>query len=60
MATSTGRGKINGAGPGRPKGSKDKFTSLKESFLETYQEIGGTEALTEWASKDENEASFTR
>ena len=25
-------------GPGRPKGSKNKFTNLKESFLEAFEE----------------------
>ena len=34
---------------GRTKGSKNKFTSLKDSFLEVYQMLGGTEGLCEWA-----------
>jgi len=48
---------INGAelpspGPGRPKGSKNEFTS-KESFLEAFKELGGTEGLVEWAAKNQ-------
>ena len=39
-------------GPGRPKGSQNKFTSLKDSFLKAFEEIGGTEGLVEWAKKN--------
>jgi hypothetical protein len=35
---------------GRPEGAKDKFTNLKESFLEAYGALGGTGGLIEWAS----------
>ena len=44
---------------GRPKGSKDKFTNLKESFLKAYQHkdgFGGDEALIDYAR--ENKESF--
>jgi hypothetical protein len=40
-------------GPGRPKGSQNKFTSLKNAFLEAFELIGGTAALAEWAKKSE-------
>jgi hypothetical protein len=40
-------------GPGRPKGSKNKFTSLKQAFLDAFEIIGGVDALAEWAKKTE-------
>jgi|TARA_R110002074_G_C12242801_1_gene639434 hypothetical protein len=56
--TSTGFKGIKGAGPGRPKG-KSQLTSLKESFLEAYQRLGGTDGLCEWAEKsDQNRGEF--
>ena len=39
---------------GRPKGSKDKFTDLKNSFLEAFEKLGGVDALVEWAKKNAN------
>lgn len=33
---------------GRPKGSKNKYTQLRDSFLEAFENIGGTKALAEW------------
>jgi hypothetical protein len=52
MVKSNGRGQISGAGPGRPKGAKNKFTNLKESFLSTYQEIGGDKEFAKWAKNN--------
>ena len=43
---------------GRPKGKKNKFTTLKESFLDSFKNIGGTEKLTEWARKPKNMRDF--
>jgi hypothetical protein len=40
-------------GPGRPKGSQNKFTSLKQAFLDAFGLIGGVDALAEWAKKSE-------
>lgn len=46
-------------GPGRPKGVPNKFTSLKEAFLETFQDLGGSAGLTAWAKKsNSNRALF--
>ena len=38
--------------PGRPKGTPNKFTSLKQAFLDAFQDerLGGKEGLAEWAS----------
>ncbi len=44
---------------GRKKGSVNKFTSLRESFLHVYQMLGGDAALHAWAQKcDHNRAAF--
>jgi len=44
---------------GRPKGSVNKFTSLKDSFLEAFEALDGTEGLITWAKKSErNRAIF--
>ena len=37
---------ING-GPGRPKGSKNKFTLIKEQLVEVWEEEGGKERFRE-------------
>ena len=42
----------------RPKGSKNKFTDLKQSFLDAYEKIGGTDGLIEWGKKDRNRTAF--
>jgi len=39
---------------GRPKGSKDKFTKLKDSFLEAFDRLGGVKGLVEWAKRSNN------
>ena len=43
---------------GRPKGSRNKFTNLRESFLFAYKGIGGDMALVEWAQNPKNKALF--
>jgi hypothetical protein len=48
-------------GPGRPKGSKNKFTSLKDSFIEVFERLGGTDGLLEWTKGNRrNRAEFYR
>jgi hypothetical protein len=34
---------------GRPKGSKNKFTTLKQSFLNVFERLGGDDALLKFA-----------
>jgi len=46
--------------PGRPKGSKNKLTNIKDEFLFAYETIGGLGALTQWAKKEENRTEFYR
>ena len=60
MATSTGNCGIQGAGPGRPKGSLNKFTNLKNAFLEAFERTGGTGTLTEWGKEPKNRGDFYR
>ncbi len=43
---------------GRPKGSKDKFTNLKQAFLQAFDGIGGAEALQTWAKNPKNRRDF--
>ena len=43
---------------GRPLGSKNKFTTLKNAFIETFEELGGVDNLVEWAGA--NQAEFYR
>jgi len=45
-------------GPGRPKGSKNKLTNIKDEFLFAYEVIGGLGGLTAWAKKEENRTEF--
>lgn len=52
------RPKFAEGNPGRPKGSKNKFTGIKESILNVYQDIGGDKAFAEWASKPQNRGAF--
>ena len=43
-----GRHKLTGPGPGRPKGSTNKFTDLKDEFLKAFYDedgIGGAEGI---------------
>ncbi|MCK4823668.1 hypothetical protein KA005_48395 [bacterium] len=43
-----GRHKLTGPGPGRPKGSTNKFTDLKDEFLKAFHDedgIGGAEGI---------------
>jgi hypothetical protein len=39
---------------GRPFGCKNKFTSLKQSFLDAFEELGGVDGLVKWAKKSNN------
>jgi hypothetical protein len=44
---------------GRPKGAVNRFTSLKQSFLDAFEETGGTEGLKKWISENKrNRANF--
>ena len=40
---------------GRPLGSKNKFTTLKNAFIETFEELGGVDNLVEWAKANQTE-----
>jgi len=47
------KGKFLRGNPGKPKGAINKFTSLKNAFLEAFEELGGVKGLVEWAKKNE-------
>ena len=40
---------------GRPKGSRNKFTTLQDSFFRVYEYIGGDKKLAEFAKKNPKE-----
>jgi hypothetical protein len=60
MNKKTGRnGNRGNPGPGRPKGSINKFTTLKQAFLDAFEHTGGTKGLIEWIEKHpRNRADF--
>lgn len=39
---------------GRPKGSSNKFTTLKDAFLGAFEEWGGQERLSEWIAESKH------
>tara|TARA_B100001964_G_scaffold180581_1_gene199530 strand:- start:191 stop:526 length:336 start_codon:yes stop_codon:yes gene_type:complete len=39
---------------GRPVGSRNRFTALKESFVEAFDRIGGIDNLVEWAKGNQD------
>ena len=45
-------------GPGRPKGSKNKFTTLKEMFIEVVHRLGDADALEKFANDSKNKKEF--
>lgn len=49
---------LSNVGRGRPKGAKNKFSNIKESFLNAFVEIGGTDALIQWAKRERNKGQF--
>ncbi len=48
---------LSGRGPGRPKGSVNKFTLLKESFLAAFERTGGVEGLVMWINLNQHNRS---
>lgn len=46
-------------GPGRPKNCKNKFTNLKQAFLNVFGRLGGENGLLEWVeSSNRNRELF--
>lgn len=48
----------NNHGNGRPKGSKNKFTALKDTFLQAFEDIGGVKELARWGKDEKNRGAF--
>ena len=40
---------------GRPLDSKNKFTTLKNAFIETFEELGEVDNLVEWTRANQTE-----
>lgn len=38
--------------PGRPKGSQNEFTCLKDAFINAFIRIGGEDAIYEWLTPE--------
>ena len=50
---------IEGAGPGRPKGSQNKLTkNIKDNFEEVFKKLGGIDGFYAWAKKLGNKGHF--
>jgi len=52
-----GRGRGSGrpfkpGNSGRPKGALNKFTSLKQAFLDAFERTGGAEGLVTWIEEN--------
>ena len=61
MAERNEKGHFVKGNSGRPKGSKNKYTDLRKSFLNAYEEWGGDERLLEWIKESkQNERLFVQ
>jgi len=49
---------LSNMGKGRKRGVKNRFTTLKQVFLNSFQEIGGEKGLSQWARKPRNRRDF--
>jgi len=43
---------------GKKKGTKAKFTTLKQAFLDAFEGLGGTKELQRWANDPLNQKDF--
>jgi hypothetical protein len=51
--------KFKPGNPGRPKGSANRFTKLRDEMLEAFDRLGGVDGLVEWARQDpDNQGAF--
>jgi hypothetical protein len=46
------------AGPGRPKGCKNKFTNLKAAFINVLEELGGEQWIKDHAKSSNGSRDF--
>jgi len=49
---------LKNKGKGRPKGARNRFTNLKDMFLNAFESIGGEKELAKWASQTRNRQAF--
>ena len=45
-------------GHGRPKGSKNKYTLIRDKILSVFEKIGGVKAMCVWARNPLNRKDF--
>jgi hypothetical protein len=43
---------------GRPKGTKNKYSKLRDSLLDAFEQTGGTKELVAWGSQPRNRKEF--
>lgn len=43
---------------GRAKGTQNKFTTLKQAFLDAFEGMGGAAELQRWGAMQKNRAQF--
>ena len=44
--------KFKPGNPGRPKGSANRFTKLRDEMLEAFEQLGGVDRLVKWAKSN--------
>jgi len=44
--------------PARKKQALKRFTTLKQAYLDAFEEIGGADGLAKWAKRKENRTAF--
>ena len=49
---------VSGNPGGMKKGTKHNATLIKEAFFQAFDDIGGIDALAEWAKKSRNQKDF--
>ena len=54
------KGRFIKGNAGKPKGARNKFTTLKEAFIGAFQEIGGQKALTQFAKNPKYKKDFLK
>ena len=54
------KGYFQRGNPGRPKGAKNKFTTLKAAFLGAFEDAGGQEMLLKLARNPKNQMAFVK
>jgi len=52
------QGRFTKGNPGKPANIKHNTTKIKMAFFQAFEDIGGVEALTAWATQNKNKKEF--